>query len=105
MGQDHHEEVNLVTKGFNAAWSWREGKFNHTPANAPFTPPVGFLGADPIVALAGDSGQIAIYSVPSLRSRWKRRRVVLQIQCFAGCRLAKTALQMYVPLRLVARFL
>lgn len=48
VGQDHHEEVNLVTKGFNAAWSWREGKHNHTPANAPFTPPVGFLGQDPI---------------------------------------------------------
>ena len=64
-----------------------------------------FVGADPIVALTGESGQIAIYSVLSLRCRWKRRRVVLQIQCFAGCRLAKTALQMYVPLRLVAKFL
>ena len=48
VGQDHHEEVNLVTSGFNAAWSWREGKHNHTPANAPLTPPAGFLGADPI---------------------------------------------------------
>ncbi len=73
VGQDHHEEVNLVTKGFNAAWSWREGKHNHTPANAPFTPPTGFLGADPIYnydhnngATEEDSGNDAVITGSSI---------------------------------------
>ncbi len=31
VGQNNYEEVNLVTGGFNAGWSWREGKHDHTP--------------------------------------------------------------------------
>lgn len=48
VGQDRYEEVSIVTNGFNAGWSWREGKHAHTPATAPTTAPVGFLGQDPI---------------------------------------------------------
>jgi glucose/arabinose dehydrogenase len=73
VGQDHHEEVDLVTNGFNAAWSWREGKHNHTPANAPLTAPSGFLGADPIYnydhqngATEEDSGNDAVITGTSI---------------------------------------
>jgi glucose/arabinose dehydrogenase len=48
VGQNTYEEVNLVTKGFHAGWSWREGKHAHTPAVAPATPPSGWTSSDPI---------------------------------------------------------
>lgn len=48
VGQDHYEEIDIVTSGFNAGWSWREGRHNHTPATAPSTPPAGFSGTDPV---------------------------------------------------------
>lgn len=48
VGQDQYEEVSIVTNGFNAGWSWREGKHAHTPAVAPATPPVGWTSSDPI---------------------------------------------------------
>ena len=48
VGQDNYEEVSLVTNGFNAGWSWREGKHAITPAVAPATPPVGWTSSDPI---------------------------------------------------------
>lgn len=48
VGQDTYEEVNIVTNGMNAGWSWREGKHAHTPAVAPTTPPVGWVSTDPI---------------------------------------------------------
>ncbi len=56
VGQDHHEEVNLVNNGFNAGWSWREGIHPHTPAVAPATPPTGFLGANPIYCYDHQNG-------------------------------------------------
>lgn len=48
VGQDRYEEINLVTSGFNAGWSWREGKNAHTPAVAPTLPPAGWTSQDPI---------------------------------------------------------
>jgi mono/diheme cytochrome c family protein len=48
VGQDKYEEINIVTNGYNAGWSWREGKHAHTPAIAPTTPPVGWTSTDPI---------------------------------------------------------
>ena len=65
VGQDTYEEVSIVTNGFNAGWSWREGKHAHTPAVAPFTPPVGWTSSDPIFEYdhtndGGGSGNDAI---------------------------------------------
>ncbi|MES2982898.1 MAG: PQQ-dependent sugar dehydrogenase [Verrucomicrobiota bacterium] len=48
VGQNNYEEVNLVTKGFNAGWSWREGKHAHTPNVSPTTPPAGWSSDEPI---------------------------------------------------------
>jgi glucose/arabinose dehydrogenase/mono/diheme cytochrome c family protein len=48
VGQGRYEEINLVTSGFNAGWSWREGKNAHTPAAAPTLPPAGWTSQDPI---------------------------------------------------------
>lgn len=48
VGQGRYEEINLVTSGFNAGWSWREGKNAHTPAVAPTLPPAGWTSQDPI---------------------------------------------------------
>lgn len=48
VGQNANEELNIVTSGFNAGWSWREGKHQHTPAVAPTDPPPGWISGDPI---------------------------------------------------------
>ena len=72
VGQDHHEEVNLVTNGFNAGWSWREGIHPHTPAVGPSNPPTGFLGANPIYCydhqngVEPDSGNDAVITGTSI---------------------------------------
>ena len=48
VGQNRYEEINIVTNGFNAGWSWREGKNAYTPATAPYSPPSGWTSSDPI---------------------------------------------------------
>jgi len=49
VGQNLYEEINLITKGADCGWSWREGLHLYPTPPAPTSPPgVGFNPLDPI---------------------------------------------------------
>jgi glucose/arabinose dehydrogenase len=54
VGQDLFEEVNLIEKGGNYGWSWREGLGPFVQRKEP--PPEGKKFIDPIVAYSRDKG-------------------------------------------------
>ena len=67
VGQDRYEEINLIVKGGNYGWVWREGLENTTYSTNP-TRPANFTSIDPVWAyphssVAGADPQFAGNSV------------------------------------------
>jgi len=58
VGQNTWEEINLITKGGNYGWAYREGFMP-----GPKTPPAGFTSTDPILVYAHGSGTNQGFSV------------------------------------------
>lgn len=48
VGQLAYEEVNIIRKGDDCGWSWREGRSVFAAGPPPRTPPAGFQPAEPI---------------------------------------------------------
>jgi len=49
VGQGTYEEVNIITKGADGGWSWREGRHAFSQGPSPTTPPAtGFTPLEPI---------------------------------------------------------
>ena len=63
-GQDHVEEVDIITKGGNYGWHWKEGSFYFDPSNGndvtvPVQPlPSGLV--DPLVEYDHDDGTVVV---------------------------------------------
>ncbi len=53
VGQGQREEINVITKGGNYGWNYREGKI---PRPGSPTPPLGFSGIDPILDYGRGNG-------------------------------------------------
>jgi glucose/arabinose dehydrogenase len=62
VGQNAWEEIDIVTKGFNGGWSWREGLHTHTP-QPPVAEPSGFAPNPPIYEYAHGTGNFQGNSV------------------------------------------
>ncbi len=61
VGQGLYEEVDIIVKGGDYGWSWREGLHDYVGEPAPTTPPAtGFDPADPIFEYGHSSGNGAI---------------------------------------------
>lgn len=56
VGQNNWEEVNLIVKGGDYGWSWREGLHDFVGEPAPASPPAtGFTPTDPIFEYVSDN--------------------------------------------------
>ncbi len=55
VGEQEWEEVDIIVKGGDYGWSWREGKHAYTPYNQPLTAPAVFAPIDPIFEYVSDN--------------------------------------------------
>jgi glucose/arabinose dehydrogenase len=55
VGQDLWEEIDVITKGGNYGWKYREGFHAYSG-----TPPAGFAGIDPVYEYRHESGNVSV---------------------------------------------